>query len=175
MSSSLSASAARSDSVRYSGKSTQVPSFILEHGMAQGKPIKIYCTEVCISLLPSYPPTDSLIDSLVESQPSPLLNEYRPNWEKRRELAEVDRPTSVTRFDWIRECRRAARSSTLLLSVFILATRRHWLIGFNFSGNRSANVGRNGLACRCYSSDHRRSARAQYRLGFLAHRAEGNS
>lgn len=27
------------------GKSTQVPSFILEHCMAQGKPVKIFCTE----------------------------------------------------------------------------------------------------------------------------------
>ncbi len=28
-----------------SGKSTQVPSFLLEHQLAQGKPCKIYCTE----------------------------------------------------------------------------------------------------------------------------------
>lgn len=29
----------------YSGKSTQVPSFILEHQLSNGKPCKIYCTE----------------------------------------------------------------------------------------------------------------------------------
>lgn len=29
----------------YSGKSTQVPSFLLEHELSQGKPCKIYCTE----------------------------------------------------------------------------------------------------------------------------------
>lgn len=28
------------------GKSTQVPSFILEHEMSQGRPVKIFCTEV---------------------------------------------------------------------------------------------------------------------------------
>jgi ATP-dependent RNA helicase DHX29 len=28
-----------------SGKSTQVPSFLLEHQLSQGKPCKVYCTE----------------------------------------------------------------------------------------------------------------------------------
>jgi ATP-dependent RNA helicase DHX29 len=32
-----------------SGKSTQVPSFILEHELSKGKPCKIYCTEVIIA------------------------------------------------------------------------------------------------------------------------------
>lgn len=31
--------------ILYSGKSTQVPAFILEHQLSQGKPCKIYCTE----------------------------------------------------------------------------------------------------------------------------------
>lgn len=33
----------------HSGKSTQVPSFILEHDMRRGRPVKIYCTEVRLS------------------------------------------------------------------------------------------------------------------------------
>ena len=40
-----------------SGKSTQVPSFILEHNMRQGKPVKVYCTEVCLYTV-EYLPTE---------------------------------------------------------------------------------------------------------------------
>jgi len=41
--------------MKFSGKSTQVPSFILEHEMAKGNPCKIYCTEVWASLVTSRP------------------------------------------------------------------------------------------------------------------------
>jgi hypothetical protein len=60
-----------------SGKSTQVPAFILEHELSQGRPVKVLCTEVC--LLPVLPFGLHLPDSLASLAvypPSRLLNEF---------------------------------------------------------------------------------------------------
>lgn len=50
-----------------SGKSTQVPSFILEHDLRKGRPVKVFCTEVRTSELEHRPLDFSL--SLLVSQP----------------------------------------------------------------------------------------------------------
>lgn len=104
----------------YSGKSTQVPAFILEHQLSQGKPCKIYCTEV--SILSVHKPTlTDVKHSHVEYLLYLWLDVSRRNLENAKVILEHRGPLLAMPFGWNPTPPKRRDSSMQQPSVYLFA------------------------------------------------------
>lgn len=95
-----------------SGKSTQVPSFILEHDMRKGRNVKIFCTEVSHIPINDARMRLTFVNSLDAFRQSPSPNASLPSLVRGRTPAELATRSLVIRSALILPSRLRVVSST---------------------------------------------------------------